>query len=164
MVENGEFREDLFYRLNVITFRIPSLRERKDDIFPLCDYFIQKITSKHSVSRALSSRTLDYLIGYDWPGNIRELENVIERLVLTSEDYLITPDDLPVSIRSEEFTAIGGENSLKEILERVEKQVIIDSFKKHKTTIGVAKALGISQPSASVKISKYCKDNNYNGV
>ncbi len=157
MVKKGDFREDLFYRLNVITFRIPSLRERKDDIFPLCDYFIQKITLKHNISRSISNRTLDYLINYHWPGNIRELENVIERLVLTSEGYLITPEDLPAPIRSEDFSTIIGENSLKEILEKVEKQVVLDALKKHKTSIGVAKALGISQPSASLKINKYCK-------
>ncbi len=157
MVKNGDFREDLFYRLHIMTFRIPSLRERKDDIFPLCEYFIKKITAKHNISRALSNTTLDYLIEYKWPGNIRELENIIERLVLTSDDYLITPDDLPASIKSQEFSSIIGENSLKTILEKIEKQVVINSFEKHGTTIGVAKALGISQPSASIKINKYCK-------
>lgn len=160
MVKNGTFREDLFYRLNVITIHIPSLRERKSDIFSLCMHFVEKFNKKYNLNRTLSNVVIDYLLEYTWPGNIRELENTIERLILTSDDYMITEDILPSKIKSHGMNAsITTNKNLKEILEAVEKRVILEAYHKHKTSIGVAKELGISQPSASVKINKYTKEN-----
>ena len=156
MVKNGSFREELFYRINVITINIPGLSERKEDIFPLCMYFLDNFNNKYGLSRTLSHTVIDYLTEYTWPGNIRELENTIERLVLTSDEYMISTDNLPINIRKGITGTIHGENkSLKNILMEVEKKVILESYKKHGTTTGVAKELGISQPSASLKIKQY---------
>lgn len=156
MVKEGTFREDLFYRLNVITIHIPSLKERKKDIIPLCKHFVEKFNKKYNLNRTLSNIVLDYFLEYDWPGNIRELENVVERLILTSDDYMITEDRLPAAIKSHMLhNPIISNKSLKEILETVESKVIQDAYNKHRTSIGVAKELGISQPSASIKINKY---------
>lgn len=156
MVKEGTFREDLFYRLNVVTIHIPSLKERKEDIIPLCKHFVEKFNKKYNLNRTLSNIVLDYFLEYDWPGNIRELENVIERLILTSDDYMITEDRLPSAIKSQMLhSPIISDKPLKEILEAVESKVIQDAYNKHQTSIGVAKELGISQPSASIKINKY---------
>ncbi|NLK36333.1 MAG: sigma 54-interacting transcriptional regulator [Gracilibacteraceae bacterium] len=158
MVDNGEFREELFYRINVITIHIPSLRERKEDIFSLCMHFLEKCKNRYGLDRTLSNTAIDYLTEYNWPGNIRELENTIERLVLTSDNYMITEDYLPSNIKSQVISTTHIQNkSLKSILAEVEKKIILDAYKKHGTTTGVAKELGISQPSASLKINQYIK-------
>ena len=91
MVDNGEFREDLFYRLNVVTIHSPPLRDRKDDIDQLAERFLQDAAEEHSLgSRTLSPEAMKQLIDYHWPGNIRELKNLIEREVILSEDQEIT--------------------------------------------------------------------------
>jgi PAS domain S-box-containing protein len=166
MVEQGEFREDLYYRLNVISIHIPPLRERKDDIFPLVNLFTRKYCKQYRVERTLSNKVISALEAWHWPGNIRELENVIERLVLTSEDYMIDESVLPGHIRSAEpLVSYGGENQpLKEILEEVERRVILDCYGKYKTTTKVAEALGISQPSASIKIKKFVEREQEAGI
>ncbi|MBN7773575.1 sigma-54 interaction domain-containing protein [Clostridium aminobutyricum] len=156
MIIQGKFREDLFYRLNVISISIPSLRERKEDIFLLSKYFIEKFNQQYNITRTLSNIAIDYLIEYSWPGNLRELENTIERLVLTSDNYMITEEDLPSAIKLHMFSnPISNNKSLKSLLQAVEEKAIIECYKKHGTSIGVAKELGISQPSASIKINKY---------
>ena len=83
-VADGTFRQDLFYRLNVVPIKIPPLRERKDDIEALCDFFIRKFSEKYHSSFSLTELQLDYLRSYNWPGNIRELENIMEYLVICS--------------------------------------------------------------------------------
>ncbi|QAT42638.1 sigma-54 interaction domain-containing protein [Aminipila luticellarii] len=161
MIREGKFREDLFYRLNVLTLHIPSLRERKSDIFSLVDYFCKKFKEQYHVTRSFSSKAMEYLESYSWPGNIRELENTIERAVLTSDNMVITEQDLPVIFQPDEISlsALSQEKTLKEILQTVEKTVLLNTYKKYRTTTGVAKALGISQPSASLKLEKYLDRN-----
>lgn len=163
-VETGEFREELFYRINVITIYIPSLSERREDIIPLSMHFLEKCKDKYGLSKTLSNSAINCLTKCSWPGNIRELENTIERLVLISDDYMITEDDIPNNIKSNaqntSKTIFEQNRSLKEILAEVEKKVITESYMKYKTTTGVAKELGISQPSASVKINQYIKKSN----
>lgn len=160
MVREGKFREDLFYRLNVLTLHIPPLRDRKSDIFTLVDYFCKKFNEKYNVSRSFSSKAIEYLENYSWPGNIRELENAIERAVLTSDNITITEQDLPSMFQPDEISisALSQEKTLKEILETVEKNILLNTYEKYKTTTGVAKALGISQPTASLKLEKYFGD------
>lgn len=161
MVKNGEFREELFYRINVITINIPNLNERREDIHLLCKHFLEKFNNKYGLNKILSKTALDYLTKYNWPGNIRELENTIEMLVLTTEDNMILEEHLPIDIKSGTIDITDKEiKTLKNILEKFEKEIILNSYKKHKTTIGVAKELGISQSSASLKINKYtCSEN-----
>lgn len=156
-MEAGLFREDLYYRLNVISIHIPPLRHRREDIFQLVHYFTKKYNEHYGVNHVFSCKAIEYMEHYRWPGNIRELENVVERLVLTIDEYSITEDLLPYYIFSEEESPDirTGNKTLKEILESVEKQVMLNSYKQYGSTTKVAQALGISQPSASVKLSKY---------
>ncbi|HYT66816.1 MAG TPA: sigma 54-interacting transcriptional regulator [Vicinamibacterales bacterium] len=101
MIVLGTFREDLFYRLNVIHLTVPSLRERREDIPTLVGHFLTQFTKNNGyIVKGLAPETLRYLCEYSWPGNVRELENVIERLVVTSRTELVAPDDLPVEIRT----------------------------------------------------------------
>jgi DNA-binding NtrC family response regulator len=96
-IKEGNFREDLFYRLNVINIEIPPLRQRKEDIRPLAEYFITKYSKKIAKNiRSLEKNAEEILLGYDWPGNVRELENVIERAVILCESDIITREDIAV--------------------------------------------------------------------
>jgi transcriptional regulator with GAF, ATPase, and Fis domain len=103
MIAQGVFREDLFYRLNVIHLPVPPLRERKEDIPVLIEHFLAQFTRANGYAvKAISDEAIAQLTGYAWPGNVRELENVIERLVVTCKAEIATPDDLPVEIRMQQ--------------------------------------------------------------
>ncbi|MDF2677775.1 MAG: Fis family transcriptional regulator [Bacillota bacterium] len=154
-IEEGNFREDLYYRLNVLCITIPALRERKEDIFPLISHFTKKYNEQYNLNHAFSSKSISYLEIYSWPGNIRELENVVERMLLTADDYLITEDQLPYYIYTDDNTEYKQKRTLKHILSDVEKKVILDCYEQYGTTTKVAKELGISQASVSIKLSKY---------
>lgn len=100
-VKKGNFREDLYYRLNVVFIQIPPLRNRKEDIIPLIEYFLRKYSSEvKSETIGISKAVVDILLNYDWPGNVRELENVIERSVVFSGGKTIVPEHLPVTLRA----------------------------------------------------------------
>lgn len=102
LVDEGKFRDDLFYRLNVVMIEIPPLRERPDDILPLAEHFLERFSSKLKKDiREISPEARRMLLSYDWPGNVRELENAIERAVLLSHDQIIGPDDLPDTLRKD---------------------------------------------------------------
>ncbi len=100
MIAQGSFREDLFYRLNVIHLVVPPLRERREDIPPLVHYFLERFNRKAEIVRTITPAAVAALAEYAWPGNVRELENVIERLVVTCRSENIAPEDLPAEIRS----------------------------------------------------------------
>ncbi|MBU4263119.1 MAG: sigma-54 dependent transcriptional regulator [Proteobacteria bacterium] len=122
-VEAGSFREDLFYRLNVVTIRLPKLTERKDDIPLLISHFIEKFGLAFSKDiRQISPQTLDILLHYHYPGNVRELENIIQRAVALAEGESIQVRDLPADLRKLAFTTFEGEDLLS--LETMEKQHI----------------------------------------
>ncbi len=157
LIKEGRFREDLYYRLNVLELSIPPLRQRKEDIIHLVSHFTKKFCEQYGVSHTFSSGAIDCMESYDWPGNVRELENIVERAVLTCDDFTITEKELPSHIHTDELQlALHSEStSLKGILNSVEKAVLVKNYEKYKTTTGVARALGISQPTASQKLSKY---------
>lgn len=159
LINQDKFREDLYYRINVISIQIPPLRERPEDVFPLATHFLERFGEKYEVKHILNNTAMSYLEQYSWPGNARELANVIERLVITEEEYVITENNLPTHIYNRKNIPEYDikDRTLKSILEEVEKDVLIRSYREHGTTMAVAKALGISQPSASVKLSKYLK-------
>ena len=107
MIAQGTFREDLYYRLNVIHLHVPPLRERKEDIPALADHFLSQFTRQGGYAvRALSPDALAALLEYPWPGNVRELENVIERLVVTGKGDIIKADDLPIEVRTQRSVMI----------------------------------------------------------
>lgn len=160
MVRDGKFREDLYYRIHVVPLEIPPLRERREEIPVLVHYFLGVFSEKYSLDRQLSDQCYRILEDYDWPGNVRELENVVERLVVTSHEEVITPAQIPRYIHAQEASASQGIKvervmQMQEAMEEVEKQLMQRAFDIHKTSIKVAEALGISQPSASRKLRKW---------
>lgn len=157
-IEEKSFRQDLFFRLNVVPITIPPLRKRPSDIIPLVDYFLKYFSEKYGRERSLDEGVIHLLLAQQWKGNVRELINLIERLVVTSSKHLIEIENLPEGYRkmfSDVSLADDGNRPLVEILDSVEKQVLIHARKRYKTTIQMAKALGISQPSVVRKIKKY---------
>ncbi len=158
-VQSGKFRSDLFYRLNVVPIYIPPLRERKDDLIPLVDYFLKKFTTKHQRKiHHVSPEVIASFSNYDWPGNIRELENILERMVLMSEGETLSLDSLPPEIRG--TGARSSSHTLKEKLGDIshvtEKQMIIDALNKtDQNRTKAAGLLGISRRTLQNKIKEY---------
>ncbi|WP_417899256.1 sigma 54-interacting transcriptional regulator [Bacillus haimaensis] len=156
MMEEKRFRDDLYYRIHVIPFHIPSLRERTEDISMLVEHFIQKICKR--TGRRITSVTPDALAvlsRYRWPGNIRELENVIQAAVHLSTGDKLTLDALPDYL-TESYSIPFGSKSLKETLEEAEKQAIIQTLDNvNDDKLEAAKLLGISKSSLYEKIKKY---------
>jgi two-component system response regulator AtoC len=160
-VEAGRFREDLFYRINVMTISLPPLRERRGDIPLLVGYFIDMFNKKLNKDiEGLSSETMPILMGYQWPGNIRELENVIERAVLLAKGRWIAPEDLPPGITSDQSLPStmlpNGTLSLKKASRIIEKDLIKKALE---LTGGnrtqAAKILEISRPKLISKIKAF---------
>ncbi|WP_404328786.1 sigma-54 interaction domain-containing protein [Mesobacillus maritimus] len=156
MIEEKRFREDLFYRINVMTLKVPALRERQEDIKHLTDFFLEKI-SKRTGKRItkINEEVRKVFAQHNWPGNLRELENVIEAAVHLTEADKITISSLPESLKGDPQVLIG-QLSLKEILEETEKRIIKRTLEQfHQDRIEAAKALGISKSSMYEKIKKF---------
>jgi transcriptional regulator with PAS, ATPase and Fis domain len=167
MVEQGGFREDLFYRLNVIPIHVPSLRERPEDIPLLAFHFMQQLNERYHKNYHLTPDALNLLEVHSWPGNIRELQNIIERLVVSADDEMIDADFVS------QFLSLGTDFKkskpivtrilpLQEALDFVEEQLISLAMKQYKTTTKAAKALGISQSSVSRKYQKIINEQEGN--
>lgn len=160
MVKEKRFREDLYYRLNVVSIHIPSLRERKDDIPPLIYHYFDLFKNKYQKNSTISSDVLDFLKNYSWPGNIRELENIMERLIVTANSDVVNITDLPEKILNEtqhvDFQSfrLAGEN-LPEYLGKIEKKIIENAKKEYKSTRKAAYSLGITQSSYVRRLKKY---------
>jgi len=156
-IKEGHFREDLYYRVNVFPIYMPPLRERKDDIMLLADYFLEKIAAenKKNISR-ISTPAIEMLTRYHWPGNIRELENCIERAVLLCNDDVIRSEHMPPSLQMIKRDEAVAKRSLTEIIENKERELIIDSLKKFNgRQRKTANELGISERILGYKIKKY---------
>ncbi len=154
MVEEGLFREDLFYRLNVIPIHIPPLRERPEDIPLLSLHFLQKFNEKYERNHQLSQDALDILESYSWPGNVRQLQNIIERIVVTSDQELIESDEIsPLlkKVKGDRTRRIHKIMPLKEATKALEEQLIKMAMDEYKTTSMSAKVLGVSQSTISRK-------------
>jgi two-component system response regulator HupR/HoxA len=165
MVEQGTFREDLYYRLNVINIRVPPLRERKEDIPYLVDFFLAKISeTSGGAKRVLTKRALEKLYDYAWPGNVRELQNEIERLVVLSgeETKLMAELLSPKVLESGDKNKIQGarlQGKLKDALEDLEREMIREGLRRtgwNKSKL--AKELGISRAGLIMKVEKYGLD------
>ncbi len=185
LVENGEFREDLYYRLNVIPIWLPPLRERREDIPVLSEYFLNKIAEELGCEpKRLSGEAMDALIHYSWPGNIRELENVMERINILADDREVQKEDLPHYISENYHTSVNdevpseavtenglydaglslGKTSAEEIVtgndeimpwEYYEREIIRKALKKYGSYNAAGKALGLTHKTVAAKARKY---------
>jgi transcriptional regulator with PAS, ATPase and Fis domain len=164
LTKENKFREDLFYRLNVIQINIPPLRERKDDIPLLVNFFIEKYNKKYNTNKRLDHKVLDVFSEYKWPGNVRELENIIERLVVTIDKDLIEKSDLPSFFSNQDYQTVQIDQvlPLKKSIDNLEKQLLGKVYEIHKNTYKVAEVLGISQSSVVRKLKKYKININSN--
>jgi DNA-binding NtrC family response regulator len=157
-VKEGMFREDLYYRLNVVVMSIPPLRERKEDIPLLIQHFLKKYATDNAKEiEGLTSEAQDVLLKYDYPGNIRELENIIERAVVIARGNLISSDDLPFHDTDEtDAGAMRASGVLRQSIEVLERKMIMDAMEKsqhHQTK--AAEELGISERMLRYKLKKY---------
>jgi Nif-specific regulatory protein len=156
-INEGKFREDLYYRLNVFPVYIPALRERPNDIPILADHFIQKANKKNGTDIIrISSSAIEMLMVYHWPGNIRELENCIERAAILSTDRVIRSQHLPPTLQTAQSSGTPLKGTLESIIEKVEKQLVIDSLTSNKGNIlKSAKELGLTNRKLGLRIEKY---------
>jgi two-component system NtrC family response regulator len=161
-VAEGTFRDDLFYRLKVVTISLPPLRERKEDLPVLIDFFMDKFTKENGKSiKGFSSEARDQLLKYDYPGNVRELENILERAVVIAREQYITTNDLPfksdVVLEDTEKKPTGA---LKDSLDDLEKKLIMEAMEKAQDNqTKAADLLGISERMLRYKLKKYEKKN-----
>jgi two-component system response regulator PilR (NtrC family) len=162
-VKSGEFREDLYYRLNVIPITLPPLRKRKEDIPVLAEYFIQKYSTEFGKEvKKISPYALQLLMKYPFPGNVRELENIIERSVALETGNIILPETLIISEEEQEDLASisdgdfdNEEINLNEEIRRIEKQIIEKALKKsNNSKTKAAKYLNVSYDSLLYRIEK----------
>ncbi len=155
LVKAGKFREDLFYRLNVVELNLPPLRERREDILPLASHFIAEFAK----GRARFSESVgECLEHYPWPGNVRELRNAMERAVLLSRSELILPEHLPTKVRDAAREAMPSMPSDARQLEEIERQAILQALKQHDfNRTETAKALGISRRALIYKLQRFRK-------
>jgi Nif-specific regulatory protein len=153
----GQFRQDLYYRLNVFPIHIPPLRERKTDIPLLTDHFIEKFNRSHRKDvRRVSTPALDMLMAYHWPGNIRELENVIERAVLLSTDGVIHGHLLPPSLQTAEATGTAPLGTLKAQIEALEREVVQETLKSTRGNMAkAARLLGVTERILGLRVQRY---------
>jgi DNA-binding NtrC family response regulator len=159
-VKDGNFREDLYYRLNVVNINVPPLRSRREDVEPLSRFFLEKYISETGKKITdLSPRALSCLLAHDWPGNVRELQNAIERAVVLSKGSVLTPRDFPQGMQGDDQICLqipekGG--SLTDILEDLERQLIIQTLQREDgSQTRAAETLGIKRTTLRYKMEKY---------
>lgn len=157
MVDEGSFREDLYYRLNVFPITVPPLRERRSDILLLADHFVEKYAQLHQKRvRRISTPAIDLLFSYSWPGNIRELENTIERAILLTDDDVIHSYHLPPTLQRSNPNLSSYRGTLQQKLDSVEYEMIIDAMKANKgILLHAAKQLGMTERMLGLRIKKH---------
>lgn len=160
MVEAGSFREDLFYRLNVVEIDIPPLRQRQEDLLPLIYYFLGHYGARYGKGKQIAEDALNILCMADWPGNVRELAHVIERLVVTVQGTLIKTSDLPPFLMHSSSAPNAAPSApdpqnLAEALEDYQKKLVLTAFRQTGSTRKLAACLGISQSKASRLLRRY---------
>lgn len=159
LIAQKKFREDLYWRINAITTIIPSLKERRDDIIPLAFLFLKMNNQQNTNQKKFSPEFLPLLLEYDWPGNIRELKNTIDRCYILSPGYTIQIDKLPSEIlNSGHIKMIKERSDFDEMMTAYECSIIRKAYAEEKTILGVQKSLGLSQNKAFRLIKKYCVD------
>ena len=159
-VGNGTFRGDLYYRLNVMPIELMPLKGRKKDIKALVDYFTEKFNVTYKLSKVVSPEAMEVLKDFDWPGNIRELENVIERLMISSDDEVITKRQteraigVPTDLSGADLSGIEG-RSLEELMDAYEKSILESMLAKYKRASEVGRALNVNKSTLSRRMKKY---------
>jgi transcriptional regulator with GAF, ATPase, and Fis domain len=157
LIKAGQLREDLYYRLNVVTILIPPLRERRSDLAPLIDHFVHRFADKNGkMIRGLTAGARDVLLRYDYPGNVRELENIIERAVVLSRDDVIDSGDLPLTVQEPERADREPETNLTAAVEALERRMIRDALaKSNGVQTHAAELLGMGERALRYKLIKY---------
>jgi Nif-specific regulatory protein len=152
-----QFREDLYYRLNVFSIFVPPLRDRKPDIMLLADHFLIKYARRHNKRiKRIATPAIDMLVSYHWPGNVRELENTIERAVLTCDGQVIHGHDLPPTLQTAEASGTTVQSSLSDAIEQYEKDLILDALKSARgNRAKAARLLGTTERIIGYKVRKY---------
>lgn len=157
-IEDGRFREDLYYRLNTIPIEIPPLRQRRVDIEPLVGYFINKYNKKYKMKKTILYDALEVLQKYDWPGNVRELSNIIERIIVSYDGDRITKFQVQKQIINEQLQEDKTEEytgSFEEIMEQYEKKLLSSMLNKYGKASDIAKALNVNKSTISRKLKKF---------
>ncbi len=158
MVREGRFREDLYYRLNVFPIVLPPLRERLEAVPRLAEYFLEIFNRRYGFQKRFSREALEELKKYHWPGNIRELKNLVERIIITADTTVINGPQVVVHLfpgGRGERSVLDKKHGLKQILFNTEKRILKEAMEKEKNTYRLAEMLGISQSSVVKKIKKY---------
>ncbi|HXL46138.1 MAG TPA: sigma-54 dependent transcriptional regulator, partial [Candidatus Binatia bacterium] len=157
----GKFREDLFYRLNVIPIEVPALRKRKEDLPALVEHFITLVSAENGRRpKTMAAEALAYFFTYDWPGNVRELRNMVERLVIMAPREVIGPDDLPPPLRTREeagtVESAQRDRKLKDAREAFERAYILSELREHEWNMTrTAEKLGIERSHLYRKLKAY---------
>lgn len=160
LVRKGKFREDLFYRLNVIPITVPPLRERKEDLAPLIEHFLRKYNEKYRLKKSIRRDVIELLLQYGWPGNVRELQNIVERMVVLSREDVVGLENLPLQIKlllehKQQFFGDAAElNSLKKAIFELEKRLVLAALQQYGTTRRAAEALGVDQSTVVRKFQR----------
>lgn len=155
MVEEGQFVKELFYHLNITSIDLPSLKERTKDIVPLLNLFLDQFNRRFNKDRKFSKQAYAMLEKYEWPGNVCELKYLVQKMVLTVEEDTIQSHHLPGHVSPYSSSNFESQVNLKDYLEFYEKRIVNEAYQHFKTTVGVAKHLGISQATAVRKLQKY---------
>jgi Nif-specific regulatory protein len=157
MVASGQFREDLFYRLNVFPITVPPLRARGSDVIMLADYFVARFSERlGKCVKRISTPALNMLMSYHWPGNVRELENVIERAVILSDDEVIHQYTMPPSLQTAAESGTAYDCSLQSKLESVEHEMIVEALKTHNGNMSkAAKDLKLTRRVLGLRMAKF---------
>ena len=157
LVQEGSFREDLYYRLNVVPIEVPPLRERPDDIVPLLRINLARCNAELKENKSLSAEAISILLKYPWPGNIRELQNIVERLVITTSSDVISDEDIFIFIKdaAEKNTSAAADLSLSYALEKAEREILSQALERYGSTRSIARVLQVSQPTIVRKLRKY---------
>ncbi len=160
LVNQGKFREDLYYRLNVVPLKVPPLRERKEDIVALAQHYVRHFNRRYGFEKVLSAELIDVMESYHWPGNVRELVNLVERMVVTSKGNILGAEEFPLDTAAPNLLQAGGGCiprgvNIHEVLSETEKNVIFSVLQNSRSTASAARSLGISRATLARKMRKY---------
>jgi DNA-binding NtrC family response regulator len=153
-IRTGAFRQDLYFRLNVVQLRLPALCDRKSDIPLLVTYFLEKFSGTHGTTRKISNDAMKRLMAYDWPGNVRELENAIEHAVALGTNPIINEGDLPSSLQYPKTLCVPGRNEIVP-LEELERRAVLHALRETGDKLIAARMLGIGKTTLYRKLKRY---------